>query len=307
MLMFGMFGLLAMSISTSAAEEKSPSELIRFLTYQSDRPGKETTLLGLRSCGTTPPDLAATRSLVEFGVSAIPDLERALSSIEKRGERSEFAFNGGWLLLAYAKINGPAAYPRLQRMIDNPKFAFLEIDLDRAVALSLAITSYVSGSLVPVRILHCSRGEEPRDALDQLILAWERNDRPWLEASLGPSAKAALSSLLESKAWGSLRNKLWRGTSDHRVGVGYRFETSGPWAEPEETLEWEKSQDAPSGTAFQFDARLKNRFGTDCGRQRVRFLKAPAGNGGTLGYLVDNVDLGELLRSIASCATESPQ
>jgi hypothetical protein len=308
MLLFAMLGLLVTSSATSAAEERSPSELIRFLTYQSDRPDKERTLLGLHSCGSTLPDLAATRSLVEFGDSAIPDLEGALSSIEKRGERSEFAFNGGWLLVAYAKIEGPAAYPRLQRMIGSPNLAFLQIDLDRAVALSLAMTSYVSGSRVPVRIFHCSRAEEPRDALDQLILAWERNDRPWLEASLGSRAKAALHSLLVGRTWKDLRTELWHGQSDHRVAMGYRFETSGPWAEPEDALNGERHhQDASLDSAFQLDAKLKNGSGTDCGRQDVKFVKRAVGTRGTLEYLVDNPDLRSLLRSVAFCAADQSE
>ena len=41
--------------------------------------------------------------------------------------------------------------------------------------------------------------------------------------------------------------------------------------------------------------------------ERRVILSYSVGDVAVVGYLVDNVDLGELLRSIASCATEGPQ
>ncbi len=92
-----------------------------------------------------------------------------------------------------------------------------------------------------MRIIHCSRYEEPRDVLDQLILAWERNDRPLLEASLAPGARAALNSLLAGTTWVGLRGELWPDRSGGGVALGYRFDISGRWSEPEETLEEDRA------------------------------------------------------------------
>ena len=61
------------------------------------------------------------KALVSLGMYAIPDLERALDSVEQTADRSPFAINAGWLALAYAKIEGPNAIARLRRMIDRPR------------------------------------------------------------------------------------------------------------------------------------------------------------------------------------------
>ena len=295
-------------IGRSQSRDSSAHDLVRFLTYQSDRPGKPLVLAGLSSCGRVKQDRAAARSLAELGATAIPDIERALDAIEKRGESSEYALGAGWLLDSYVHIKGPAGFPRVRRMMRNPNLAFLGLDLDGAAALSLGLTSYVSDSHAPGRVFHCSRGGEPRDPLDQLILAWEWGDRPWLEASLGPRATAALNSLLEARTWADMRAEIWHAAIGRRVAVGYRFDISGRWAEPEETLDEERA----AGTGVipenpDLDTRFKNGSAGDCGRFRVKFLKTPIEVGpGYLAYVVDNSDLGNLLRLISSCAAGEP-
>ncbi len=82
------------------------------------------------------------RSIVECGEAAIPELSKALDSIEQRGSESEFLLNIGWLLDPYATIAGPAAYPRLKRMAGVPALRSWERALDNAMALSLHLTSY---------------------------------------------------------------------------------------------------------------------------------------------------------------------
>jgi hypothetical protein len=217
--------LLSAAGAVCQTHEAPASRLINDLTYQSGgQPEKEA--VRRVGCGRIKEDRATARSLADIGASAVPAIEEAMDSVERQGDDSRFSFNSGWLVLAYARIRGSAALPLIRRMIGNPKLDFLQVALDQSAALSLDLTSYVSSVREPLPTLHCSRSGEPRDALDQLILGWERNDRGWLEASLGPAARAALKSLLMGRTWSMMRAALWRGKSDG-VAVGYRFDTAG--------------------------------------------------------------------------------
>jgi hypothetical protein len=297
--------LLSAASGVCQTRDDAASRLIYALTYQSsDQPDKGAVLrLG---CGPVKEDRATARSLADMGVSAIPAIEEAIDSVERQADESRFSFNSGWLVLAYARIKGPAALPLVRRMIGNPKLDFLQVALDQSAALSLDLTSYVSRVREPLPTLRCSRGGEPRDALDQLILGWERNDRGWLEASLGPAARGALGSLLAGRTWSVMRAALWRGKSDG-VAVGYRFDTPGRWAEPDETLEQERVYEnialSPGGPALE--TRFKDSSGADCGKSLVKFANAPITRGsGYPSYLVDNSNLGDLLALIGQCAEQ---
>jgi len=163
-------------------------------------------------------------------------------------------------------------------MASNPNLAFIRLRLDGAIALSLSLTSYVSGSQVPSRIFRCSRRGEPRDALDQLILAWERDDCRWLQGSLGPRASAALDSLLRGRTWADLRADLWHGAPGGDVAVGYRFDASDWWSRPEDTLGKEREYVALAHPESpDFETRFRDASGGDCGKHRVKFLKDPYG------------------------------
>lgn len=301
--MLALVGLLP-RIVMGQTHEDSPEELIGFLTYQSGRPGRTLVLAGISGCGHFQEDRAAAKSLARLGVSAIPYVDPALDSIEKTGAGSEYAVGAEWLLDAYAEIAGPAAFVRLRKMASNPNLAFIRPRLDSAIALSLSLTSYVSGSRVPSRILRCSRRGEPRDALDQLILSWERDDCRWLQGSLGPRASAALDSLLQGRTWADMRADLWRDAPSHDVAVGYRFEAPDWWSRPEDTLGKEREYVALAHPENpDFETRFKDASGGDCGKHRVKFLKIPMGAGpGDLMYVVDNSDIEELLGLIGSCA-----
>lgn len=281
---------------------QSASSLIRFLTYQSERP-RDGRLLEF-NCGQAlilaEDDRKAARSLVKLGALAIPDLQDALDSIELRGQKSEFVTNAGWLFHVYARIMGPTAYARLFRIIGDPKLAFLQNSLDDSVALAFGLTSYVSFNHAAGRIPHC-RAEQPRDALDQLILAWERNDQSSMEANLGPNGRSALDRIIKGKTWSEVRAKLWRGQSASYVAVGYHFEVSGLWSEPEETLDDEKHSIAKYPREPELDTVFENRQGGGCGTHRIIFKKAAHEDGSTM-YLIDNGDLEELLHVIGSCA-----
>jgi hypothetical protein len=103
-----------------------------------------------------------------------------------------------------------------------------------------------------------------------------------------------------------MRALLWGGKSS-RVAVGYRFDTPGRWAEPDETLEQEREYGdiAVFSRNPVLETHFANKSGVDCGKDLVKFVRVPvAAAPGYLGYLVDNSNLDNLLRTIGHCATE---
>ncbi len=164
--------LLAVAGAHGQAGSESPSALIRSLSKE--RPKGQPIVVDF-SCGLISGPLWERRTaseLVQFGRTAVPDLDRAFDSVESRGWESSLYENAQWLYFAYARILGPAAAPRLQRMMHKPKLAHALRSLDDALALSLGLTSYVSGAAGPSPYLACRR-EQPRDALDKLIESLE--------------------------------------------------------------------------------------------------------------------------------------
>ena len=296
-------------------QDQSPAELIRYLTYQSGREPGYLQKYGVFTCGSflteVREDQKASDSLVKLGPSAIPELEGALDSIEKQGEDSLFAIKAGSLLHAYAKIEGTAALPRIRRMAGNPKvhLAVQQISLDQSFAVALGLTSYVSGSreILAGRNITCGRVLGPQYFLDQLILGWERNDRPSVEAYLGPNARAALKLLLNGRSWAAMRANFWHGKSGSGLAVGYKLENSGKWW-PEFERALEDQDEQPVGRTripenFELDALLKDSSGGDCGRRSVKFLRTHGESIFDEKFVIDNSDLGDLLGSFSSCAT----
>jgi len=236
-----------------------------------------------------------------LGTEGLPEIERSLVEVEKKGLRSAFGYNAPWLLYAYAKVKGPEALPRLERT-RGLKIGSLEGAIDSSVALALGLTSYVSAPQTLGLGDPICRSWEPRDALDRLILAWEGDDRSGLEADLGPHAAAALSALLEGRTWREMRRKFWHADAGGSSAVGYRFDSADRWSEPEETLE-DKSPKAyftVVGPSPGLNASFKDRSGTDCGGLVVRFSQALTDRGPA--YAIDNSAIEDLLRVISSCA-----
>lgn len=295
------FAVLFSRTSLSAATE-SARDLVRFITYQSDRQGKAEMMSGLLGCGYIREDRAAALSLVGIGSSAVPDIEVALGSIEAEGRRSTSVFNAAWLMDAYAEIRGSEAFPRLRRMLEDPGLRFLAPDIDEGVAASLQLTSYVSSSRAPSRAFNCRREQEPKDALDLFIISWERNDRRWLEASLGPRAREVLS----HTNWDALRAEFAPKAGGSIVSLGYRFDVSGRWSEPDDL----HIEDAPEGTKRAGDrpvirTSFRDVAGKECGTLEIRFLEVPGAvrqGPAFLNYLIDEDDLTPILRLISSCA-----
>jgi len=282
---------------TAQEQQKSASDLIRRLTYQddqSDNPLRH----GLFTCGSQRAEIQQSlpvyEALVRLGPAALPAIEETIRNVEESGQ---FVFNFHYLLWAYARIKGSSAFPRLRVMFDNPVRESLRTSLDEALALSLGLTSYVSSSRLLMRTFSCTGVLEPRQSLDQLILAWEQNNREWVEAGLGPDAKAALKSLLEGRSWEDLRADIWRSESRVRLAVGYRFEAPGWWSQPVDANRLKPFVREPGNP--EVETIFTDASGEECGRQKVKFLR-------TMGlryeHQIDNVDLRALLGTIASCA-----
>ena len=306
----GVVPLLVLIASTSAtgqtteSPQQSASDLIAFLTY---RNGRETEGKFMISWGKIYQESLdnerATRSLVELGASAMPDLERELDRLEKSsGAWGDFS-GAAWLLLAYAEIDGRDAYPRLSRMSRNPNIIAAGIDVDSSIAVSLGLTSYVSSVTEPVKGSFTGfRPQEPREALDNAILAWERNDHEWLEKNIGSRAKAALISMLKGRNWSEVRAELWPGASSGDVAIGYRLDVPGRWSQPymAESLReaWGEVdlQRVPANPAIR--TLFTDGKGRACGERVVEFSQ----DGGPTKYLVDDPKLGDLLRLIGECA-----
>lgn len=302
------FGVVAALLAASVGAEgvaqsaEDPAFLVRDLTHQTpERSGP-----GYAGCGETSRDRLVARSLAQLGQTAVPAIEQALESIEHDGEKSRFSRGAFWVLASYAKIEGAAGEARLRRMAFERKLAFLTDDIDPAIALAQSITSHVSESQTLGNFVDCTRSREPRHALDQFVLAWERGDRRWFEASLGPHAKAAFKELLKGRSWAKMRIRFWKNRPVRGVALGYQFNNAGVWGEPWETLEADR-QYAP----VSFDPRsprietsFKTDSGRDCGTAWVELVpRALADSVGEAAYLVDNADLSDLLRTITSCVT----
>ena len=299
--------VFVVTTGTAEAQGDSPGGIIRFLTYQTDRPGRLAVEMGLFGCGVSADDRAAEASLVRLGDAAVPELEKSLASLEESGESSAFALNSGWLPIAYAKIEGRSARGRLLELERRPQLAFLQPSLHRALSISLSLTSYVTSSSPPERRFLCRDGQ-PRDALDQLILAWLHNDRASLEASLSTRSRVVLHTLEDHRGWDGMRAQLQQTEPRNGVAVGYRFSADPSWSLPDDILEQSES----SGRVPQhlenpvIETVFVRGTGVECGHWRMKFVSTredPASL--RMNYFVDETDIEGLLRLLSSCAASN--
>lgn len=306
-------GVLAPNASLCQTRDQSATEIIRFLTGPVNPNGPPIVEVqpGNPLTRRAEPDRAAANALVALGSAAADDLDAALNRIEQETNEGHVVLRSKWLLFAYARIRGPAAHQRLQAMISNRRLQYFHGDLDRALAIAFGLTAYVSAArLYPYSPMP---PEEPRHALDRLILAWMQNHRSQMEEVLGPKARLDLDSLLANQSWSALRIRVWGGPPEPDVAIGFRFEGSGDWSKPEETLDQGLHDRRFFKTWDQFppDADLSTQFvdraGNDCGgRREIRFVRVPGRPGNSpFKYVVDEVDLEGLLRAVSGCALRS--
>lgn len=292
-----MLGLLIVWCFEARAQsnEASPGELIRYLTYQADRPAQAGVLAGLFGCGQVDEDRSKTKALIAFGFSAVSELERAFDSIVALGESSPFAVNAGRLLEAYAAIRGEAAFDRLSRIGANPSLGFLRRSADQAIAVALKLTSYVSETRPVVREFRCDRMTEPRDVLDRFILGLERGDRLLVEESLSPAVKTSLTSLLETTDRRGVDAK----TS---IAVGYRFEApTGEARKPDTEPSADDAGALRRSKRLEMHVTFSDASGRECSKSVVGFLAFEEDNSMAPNYLLDSPDVAALSRTISMC------
>ncbi len=293
-------GLLFQNLVTAQPSDASISSLVRFL----GRAPNATEAMGLESgCPDHTQDRRAAIALARQGESAIPAIEKELGFNSNDGSPAMWSDHKVWLLYAYVKISGTGAIQKIR----NHAHEVPEPHWDRAMALSLSLTSYISESHSPPalrmfdgRVFFC-RPQEPRDALDQLISAWERDDRRSFVGSLGPDAATTLDAMLERRTWSEMRAALWH-HKESTLALGYSFKAPGRWSEPEETLNSdEPHQSAPDRTGeFEIDTTFSSASGKECGRRTVSFITTAARDGALL-YRVNVLDLDRLLGLLDGC------
>jgi hypothetical protein len=204
----------------------------------------------------------------------------------------------------FATIAGRTAYTRLAALAADPRFSSLNIS--ELIAVSLRLTSYVVSSEQLGYSGTCGTFFQPRNALNLFILAREKRDRPWLEASLGPGGRAALADLVKRGSQSTLLAPTGSEGAIRDVAIGYRFMISDPWAEPSLRLR-ENNQISgnvvPSQLNPEIETAFTNRSGEVCGSHRVKFtytLQAGIA-AGPLAYVIDNSDLEALFRTLEGC------
>ncbi len=116
-------GVLVASVAACQVQTRSPVDLIRDLTYQSERRETRPSRV-VFTCGSAlreeRENRALAKALAGLGVSAVPAIEEALGSLEARGAESGIMEEATWVMLAYARIKGAGAYPRLHKMVGRP-------------------------------------------------------------------------------------------------------------------------------------------------------------------------------------------
>lgn len=325
--------LLCFFSASALFGQPSPEDLIKDLTHPPESGSIEGVIVG---CGqvlaATQNNRAAARRLANLGPAALPALEKTLDSLAVPAVPQ----TNGWLLLAYARIKGPEAYSRISKLYNIPSLADYSTAMDNAVALAFGVTSYLSAfraaslhrfhqctipdapgltfgaepcvapaTEIPIGRNLCDRGQQPRDALDDLILGWEANSRPYVEANLGPIARSALNRLLAGKSWERLHAELWPSSAGSFIAIGYQFAISGRSSEPEETLELSRNPWIREPIGAGIETNFKSSSGAACGKLRIHFSESPEGppQMQLVRYAIDNPDLQDLLRLVAACAT----
>ena len=205
-----------------------------------------------------------------MGDVGIPALERAMDRIEK----TPGPLPRGMLFSTYAEIAGRRAYLRLRAMISNPQLHPEDhFSLDRAIAVAHGLTSYVDPLRGPTGLLLC-REHEPKEALDDLVVASETGNRNLLTASLGPEALPAVGT-----------GKIEKGSA-----LGYKFRLSDAFKFPD---------------SITIETDFENASGVHCGTSAITFLKVDHPDfHGRKKYVVDNSDPRPLLNLIAGCSSD---
>jgi hypothetical protein len=245
------------------------------LIYESARPdvhGTESGHFSVISCGAVNSEDRDNRAIVKSlsGDAAVPAMEAKLDALEAMAPG--IPLNARWLMLAYARVRGLTACPRLQPL---SRLSESHCDAaDTALALAWNLTAYVSlrnrQLVVPGEFRCDGGGQNPQDVLRAF-----------------------------------LREKL--GKRDNSIGIGYRFRNAGRWSEPEETLEEERI--APPGNGepmvHELETQFQDHTGATCGSVRILFVPAKRTDFvvGSPTFTIGNPEIVDLL---AACTARNP-
>lgn len=105
------------------AQTRSPSELIDFLRLRGTRLDKVIMMSGIFGCGQAVANLEAARALVELGPAALSEVEKELAAFDR--ETNQWGFGRFYLELVYARLLGPAAFPRLRKSAHRSRIQIL--------------------------------------------------------------------------------------------------------------------------------------------------------------------------------------
>jgi hypothetical protein len=278
----------------------SPSQLVKFVTYENRSEVFDPTL----NCVATGPakrDQEAIARLVSLGERSVPALEEEFSAISKKGDNAKYSKNTQRLLYAYARIRGARAFPLLRDMELSQHFSFATVSLDGAIAVALGLTSYLSIARPPLRALVSCQVQQPRDALDQMTVSWERGDRLWFETSLGETAAHAVTAK-DDNEWQAFRRVFWRDAPN--AAIGYKFNAPGSLSEPSMLIPIQ-ARGTNEEEKLDLDTAFFDRNGRTCGHITIKFVQeANPKPPGYLRYVVDNPNVADVLQLISACARQ---
>jgi hypothetical protein len=299
--------MLAVPATLPAQTEPTPEEWILRLTYQSSArprdPAYGTGFISSRNITRWDiENLGISLQILKSERAALPALENAVESLTEQGEASPFYPNSEWLLQVYAKIAGVTATPRLHKLGETYKY---HRNIDKALALSLGITSYVDHSQVYAAVWNSVDNHTLDGAFDRFILAWYRNEPDAIAAALAPQASAAFRALLSLNSWPGPPSM----DPPSKAAVGYRFTATAlaipkPLRTPHPIFEqWSFTTGSAMPAADSLETTFVNVAGQECGTHSVRFVILYNPPSGPNGYFVDNTDIGALAQFLRTCSS----
>jgi len=292
--------LLGQKPSSLDLDRLSPSQLVKFVTYQNRSEVFDGTL-NCVAVGPAKRDREAIERLVSLGERSVPAIEEEFRAISKKGDNAQYSPNTVLLLSAYARIRGARAFPRLRDMELSQQFSFATGSIDGAIAAALGLTSYLSIAQPPLRVLVDCQGQLSRNTLNQMIVAWERGDRLWFETSLGETAARAVTAKGDDE-WQAFRRTFWRDVPD--AAIGYKFQV--PWSLGEPIMTIPMQPPVPKGEEkLDLDTTFYDRNGRTCGHMTINFMQgATPKPPGYLRFVVDNPNIADVLQLISACARQ---
>lgn len=276
--------------------EDRATALVRFLSYQVDRPFRTMFLHGVSICSESQweADRAAAAQLSHLGVDAAQAFGKVRASLESEGMASPYSVNLGWLLAAYAKSGAPGGERVLRRLATRQDLRTGLVEIDSAIAVATGTTGFVSPSRRPVRRHWCGQPEPKGSGLEDLIVAMAARELLDDQEFLGPAARAALGQR-------GLREWLKTGGTpgaDGVRGIGYTVVIRGTRLPPLYNLENHPRIVIEEDT--EAVAHLFTDGGSKCGEARISVLssrRAP------YRQLVDSDSIIDLLSTIRACSS----